>query len=166
MNRRAFITFFSAAVTFGPGIAFATTVEDGIVAQLTKQGFSSISSEKTWLGRVRILAKRKDGSREIVINPRTGEILRDQFTALNASEGTQPILDDVGDAKGAGSSGSDDNGSGGGGSGDSGSGDGGSGDGSGGKGSDGGSGDGGSSGGGSGGSGKGGDGGDDKGKDN
>jgi hypothetical protein len=107
MNRRAFITTFTAALTLSGGMAFSASTEDAIVAQLTKQGFTDITSETTWLGRLRILATRRDGSREIVINPRTGEILRDQFTALNSTDATQPILDEVGN----GSSGSDTKGS-------------------------------------------------------
>ncbi len=132
MNKRAIFTFFTTALILSAGMAFSASVADGIIAQLTKQGFSSISSETTWLGRIRILAMRKDGSREIVINPRTGEILRDQFTALNGKDATKPVLDEVGDATGPEATGSDDSGSsdGGGSGGDGSGGDGSGGDGS------------------------------------
>ncbi len=163
MNKRAFITICLAAMMLSAGVALSASVSDGIIAQLTRQGFTDISSETTWLGRVRILATRKDGSREIVINPRTGEILRDQFTASNGSIGAEPILDEVGGSTGAALPSSDGGGSGSNGSGDDAAGN----DGSGGQGSGGGSGGGGSgSGSGGGGKGSGGDGGDDKGKDN
>lgn len=112
MNKRAVIIVFTAAITLWSGAGLAASVADGIMAQLSRQGFTAISSETTWLGRLRIIASRKDGSREIVINPRTGEILRDQFTALRGTDATQPILDEVGDSTDAGKSGSDDKGSG------------------------------------------------------
>ena len=132
MQRRAFITFLCAALVASASAAFATTYADDIVAQLGKQGFTDVTTETTWLGRLRILASRKDGQREIVINPRTGEVLRDQWTRANASASAQPILDDVGegqDHNGSGGSldgGGDDTGSGG--SGTDGSGSGGSGE--------------------------------------
>lgn len=105
MNRRAFISFLAAAATIPAGRVFAASIEDDIIAQLKKQGFTDITSETTWLGRLRILAWRNDGSREIVINPRTGEILRDQFTGLDGEVGSQPILDDVAEGSGKGGSG-------------------------------------------------------------
>ncbi len=56
---------------------FAATYLDQIVSQLQGQGFTDIEIENTWLGRTRIQAKRGDVDREIVLNPNTGEILRD-----------------------------------------------------------------------------------------
>lgn len=50
---------------------------DDIVAQLRAQGFAQISIGHTFLGRVRILANSVHLHREIVLNPKTGEILRD-----------------------------------------------------------------------------------------
>lgn len=52
-----------------------------IVAQLRAQGFSQITVTHTLLGRVRILAKGGRLAREIVLNPNTGEILRDYTDA-------------------------------------------------------------------------------------
>jgi hypothetical protein len=57
-------------------------VQELIVAQLADQGFSRVRISKTLLGRVRIFATSADYSREIIINPRTGEILRDYWTDL------------------------------------------------------------------------------------
>ncbi|MEH7827517.1 hypothetical protein [Gemmobacter denitrificans] len=48
-----------------------------IVAQLEYQGYRQIKVNRTWLGRVRIVAVVNSAEREIVINPTTGEILRD-----------------------------------------------------------------------------------------
>lgn len=144
MNRRRVITGLAATVLAASG-AWAGDVGDDIVAQLKAQGFETVEIETTWLGRLRVVATRADGQREIVLNPRTGEVLRDVWTG-KGSGSRKPILDDVGDGEhssgGSGSSGS----SSGSGSGSSGSGSGSSGSGSGGSGS---------SGGGSGGSGSG-----------
>ena len=44
---------------------------------MLKQGYSDITTSQTWLGRTRIIAIGEDSRREIIVNPRTGEILRD-----------------------------------------------------------------------------------------
>lgn len=48
-----------------------------VTRQLQAQGYTSVDSSYTWLGRLRIFARQGDLRREIVINPNTGEILRD-----------------------------------------------------------------------------------------
>lgn len=102
MKRRAFlIGLVAGAVMAGP--ALAQGVVDDVVAQLRRQGFRSIVTERTLLGRIRIIATRSDGSREIIINPRTGEILRDFWTARSGGKGKIEIIDDR-----SGSGGSDD----------------------------------------------------------
>ena len=124
------------------GQLYAATFSDDVISQLTRQGFASITSETTWLGRVRITAQRDGGQREIVLNPRSGEILRDIWTPAAGSSAQVPIVDDVGgsgDASGgdgSSGSGSGGDGSGGNGSGGDGSGDGGGGSGGGGSGDD------------------------------
>lgn len=145
MQRRGFLLGLMAAASLGLP-AWAGYADD-VVAQLTLQGYQDITMTRTWLGRVRILAFRDGGTREIVLNPRTGEILRDLWTAMDGSTRTVSIVDDV--RSGGGGSGSGKGSGSGSGSGD------GSGDGSG-SGSDGGSDGGGSDDGGSGGSGDGG----------
>lgn len=59
------------------GPARADALQDSLVAQLEAQGYSSVTTRYTLLGRLQILADSPDGVREIVINPKTGEILRD-----------------------------------------------------------------------------------------
>lgn len=113
MNRRNLITVMAGALVFPALGAFAQDVGAGIVAQLRAQGYTEISVETTWLGRIRIVALRGGGHREIIANPRTGEILRDVWSG--ASGGTRTtILDDVDDgtASSGGSSGSGSSGSG------------------------------------------------------
>ena len=163
MNRRHFALILAPPVLCRrPGIADAMT--DGIVDQLRRRAIAISTSAAPCSAGCRIVAVSPKHHREIIFNPRTGEILRDYpETADGEEEG--PEIYDPDKAEGSGS-GHDDAG---GGSGDGGSGDGGSGGGgSGGGGSDGGrrrrqgsggggSGDGGSGGGGSGGGGSGGD---------
>lgn len=103
--------------------ATASAAQDNlnsVIRQLRAQGYSKVEVERTWLGRYRIEARGPAGEREIVLNERTGEVLRDYID----DEG-----DDHDDDSGHGSSGSGTSGSGssgsGSGSGSSGSGSGG-----------------------------------------
>ncbi|ETD02465.1 hypothetical protein [Rhodobacter capsulatus] len=48
-----------------------------IVAQMQAEGYRSIEVSTTWLRRVRIVAEGGAGLREVVIDPRNGEVLRD-----------------------------------------------------------------------------------------
>lgn len=67
--------------------AHAQEFADVIVAQLRADGFSEIATEQTWLGRTRIVASGAEGKREIVVNPNTGEILRDLWLNRGGSDG-------------------------------------------------------------------------------
>lgn len=103
MQRRTFLLTLAGGVALAlPAVA---GISDDIVAQLAKQGYQDITVTKTWLGRVRIVATRDGGTREIVMNPRTGEILRDLWTGADGSQQTVSIVDDVKDADQASSSG-------------------------------------------------------------
>lgn len=48
-----------------------------ILGALRSQGYREIWFERTLLNRVRITAERRGYDREIVVDPRTGDILRD-----------------------------------------------------------------------------------------
>ncbi|EKE71209.1 PepSY domain-containing protein [Celeribacter baekdonensis] len=76
MNRRRFFIGLSAALTMG-GAALAQPAEDMILAQLRQQGFKKITVGRTLLGRTRFVATGNGQRREIILNPVTGEILRD-----------------------------------------------------------------------------------------
>ena len=65
----------------------AQTVIDQIAAQLREQGYTRIEVSNTLLGRARIEAKSRDWEREIIVNPRTGEILRDYWEARGKTAG-------------------------------------------------------------------------------
>lgn len=58
----------------------ADGLSDSVLSQLRQQGYNEIEMSRTWLGRTRIVARRDGERREIIINPRTGEILRDFWT--------------------------------------------------------------------------------------
>lgn len=72
----------------------AQDVRSQIAQQLRAQGYASVDVSKTWLGRLRFQASNGTQSREIIVNPRTGEILRDFLSSTQdgAASGVQ-ILD-------------------------------------------------------------------------
>ena len=69
-------------------LLYAGPVEDSIVQQLRNQGFTQIEVRRTLLGRSRIVAQSNRLYREIIVNPSTGEILRD-FWRDRSGSGTQ-----------------------------------------------------------------------------
>lgn len=106
MRRRHFLSGLLAATTI-PGAAQAQDFVASVIAQLKKQGFRSVVEKRTLLGRVRLTASRANGVREIIINPGTGEILRDLWTPTSRAASKIEIIEDK-----SGASGRDDNGSG------------------------------------------------------
>ena len=111
MKRRMFLTLALAFAVIGPP-AFAKTFADQVVEQLRAQGFGQITVERTLLGRTRIVAQGDEGRREIILNPRTGEILRDLWiggSGSRADTGAGLIRDeDGGKGRGRGRGGDDD----------------------------------------------------------
>ena len=97
MNRRQLLSGIVAlgcaqALSILP--ASAATFVEQIVTQLQAQGFQYIQVEKTWLGRARIQAMRDGVSREIVVNPNTGEILRDLWLSPSGAEASKITIGD------------------------------------------------------------------------
>ena len=126
MKRRDFLFGLASTATLvaTAGSALAATFTEDVVTQLVKLGFSDITASTTLLGRVRILATRADGVREIILNPRTGEILRDTWIPSLTDGAPRTVLNDVdegrdggsgrnGDDNGGDDSGGDDDGGGG-----------------------------------------------------
>jgi hypothetical protein len=103
MNRRHLLAMLAAG-SFGlAGPALALTLEERLVSQLRAQGFDRITVSRTLLGRTRILALAPDQRREIIFNPRTGEILRDFWEALDGTSGGALLeLADDGQGRGRG----------------------------------------------------------------
>jgi hypothetical protein len=108
MNRRALIVILALALT-GTGQARADEPVDRILRDLKRLGYQTVSVERTLLRRTRILAQSPEAQREIIVNPNTGEILRDLWiplSAVSSSGDSRDLLDGKG---GSGSgSGSDD----------------------------------------------------------
>lgn len=96
MHRRSFLAGLALALAAGPVFAREALVAD-IVRQLERRGYTSITVTDTWLGRVRILADGPKGSREIIVNPATGEILRD--LKRSGTGGGSDLLDDEDDSE-------------------------------------------------------------------
>lgn len=76
------------AVGFAAWASLAQAAEpvDRIIAWLRDQGFTSFEVERTWLGRTKIEAHADGLEREIIINTRTGEILRDYWDIEDAQK--------------------------------------------------------------------------------
>jgi len=90
-----------------PALAETDAVVDAAIGFLEAQGYHIEEVERTWLGRVRIEAVRGKQERELVLNPRTGEVLRDFIedddddggsdSGSRASSGEGGYDDDYGD---------------------------------------------------------------------
>lgn len=105
LNRRILlIATLSAATMAWP--ALAASIAENVTAQLLEQGYTVTSVERTLLGRTRIVAVKNGQEREIILNGRTGEILRDFLKRDSSDDGEQKIL--VPRNSGSGSSGSGD----------------------------------------------------------
>jgi hypothetical protein len=72
--------------------ALARTVEQQILEKLAAQGYVILEQGYTFLGRLRIVAENDTFYREIVVNPGTGEILRDYAVTLN-QKSSPPIVE-------------------------------------------------------------------------
>lgn len=107
MNRRMFLTLSLMAGLTGQA-AFAKSFAESVVDQLRAQGFESITVERTFLGRTRIVARSAEGAREIIVNPRTGEILRDLWIAASGKGSGGGLIEDSDSGKGRGRGGDDD----------------------------------------------------------
>lgn len=64
------------------GPLLARTVEERLISGLKSQGYVILEDSFTWLGRLRIVAENVQYRREIVVNPETGEVLRDYVVLL------------------------------------------------------------------------------------
>lgn len=104
MKRRDFLSGLAASAALA-GPALAQDYVASVTSQLKKMGFRIVREERTLLGRFRIVATRRDGRREIIINPNSGEILRDLWTPVQGGTRTSDIIDDK---SGSGSSRDDD----------------------------------------------------------
>ena len=72
------------AVALWAAPANASEYADRIILWLQEQGFTHFAIQRTWLGRIRIEAEADGIDREIILNARTGEILRDYWEIEDA----------------------------------------------------------------------------------
>lgn len=86
--KRLFLVL-SILTTFWAAPAAARTVEEQILENLAVQGYQIVEHGYTFLGRLRIVAENGIYHREIVVNPGTGEILRDYAITLPQSQAMQ-----------------------------------------------------------------------------
>jgi hypothetical protein len=85
MFRKLLVPALTAATLLATP-ALAEDVIYRVLAWLRDQGFTEFEVERTWLGRTKIEAEADGVEREIIINPRTGEILRDYWEIDDAEK--------------------------------------------------------------------------------
>jgi len=85
------VTSSCLALAVFAGAGFSQSYEDSLVKQLRAQGYSNINVSRTLLGRAQISATTEGEVREIILNPRTGEILRD-LSQDDRGENPEPKL--------------------------------------------------------------------------
>ena len=78
--RRLLSGVLLAAILAVPAVA--EEIGDEVQAALIAQGYEIVQVGRTWLGRLRVVAQNDEIRREIVINPTTGEVLRDYSVSL------------------------------------------------------------------------------------
>lgn len=84
MQRHSLIVV-AALMTLLSTTAARADFVDGIVDWLHRQGYEEVDVTRTLLGRTRIVATTSEGTREVIVNPRTGEILRDVLIDANGN---------------------------------------------------------------------------------
>lgn len=90
VNHRLIAGLLVAAVLAVP--AAAQDIRGEIESALVAQGYEILHVGRTWLGRLRVVAQNDELRREIVINPATGEVLRDYSISL--ARLNQPFFSD------------------------------------------------------------------------
>ncbi len=88
MQRRRFISLLTVALMAAWPV-FGQSLRETVIAQLAGQGFARITVSRTLLGRMRFVAENQLYRREIVINPSTGEVLRDYL--VEVATGRPPV---------------------------------------------------------------------------
>ena len=108
---RKFAFAWLVAFTVAGSPVAAQSMQETIVDQLVDQGFGKIRISTTLLGRTRIVATSPSKSREIIFNPRTGEILRDYWDDLDDDDhGVRLVSPSDGSSGGSMTTGDDDDG--------------------------------------------------------
>lgn len=82
------------ALTLAPLCAAAQALEERIVQALALQGFTVTEMDRTWLGRLWVVAQSDTLYRELIFDPATGEILQDYVTRLSTHQSQIAERDD------------------------------------------------------------------------
>jgi|GEM_PF-2151416 len=93
INRRLFLQAALPALGLtlvGLGPALSETLETKVYKGLSRQGYKDIKSNFTFLGRLRVTAEKGETRREVILNRKTGEVLRDVIVGRG---GTRSIFD-------------------------------------------------------------------------
>jgi hypothetical protein len=88
MNRRVFLLAAAGSLSLAHPIFAAASPEEEIARDLVGQGFAITSQRRTFLGRTRFTAIRGEIQREVVVDPSSGEILRDYSNRAEGSTRT------------------------------------------------------------------------------
>lgn len=104
MNRRIFLIGV-AGLALAAGAALAADPAQVVIDRLRTEGFENITAARTFIGRIRITASKRGQSREVVIDPRTGEILRDLIRATSTVAAASGSGGDSGSSSGGSSGG-------------------------------------------------------------
>ena len=84
------------AMPIGPLVGVvpvAALTEDEAVAMLESDGYVVVETRRTWLGRIVITAEGKAGTREIVLHPYDGEVLRDVIVEPAVPPAAEAVAD-------------------------------------------------------------------------
>jgi len=105
MTKRNSILALALVASFAASPALAQNYSERVISWLEQHGYTKFEVKRTWLGRVKIEAYAKGVEREIIINGRTGEILRDFWYVEsehrdNASVSMLPAPSEIGNARG------------------------------------------------------------------
>lgn len=109
------------ALLLSAGAAHGLGIADRVAQQLRAEGYVEVTISRTLLGRTRIYAIGPNGTREIIIDPRNGEILRDLWIGADnvavlghfvLEEGSDTAEQASGDGDGSGDDGGGDDGGG------------------------------------------------------
>lgn len=105
MNRRVFLLTSAGSLLCARSAFAAVEPEDQVARSLKNDGFRIVSQKRTLLGRVRFVATRGPTEREVVLDPSSGEILRDYSRTAEGDGGATDAASSSGSSSGTSSSG-------------------------------------------------------------
>ena len=93
MQRRNFCLGLASSLALGLALpAQANSLSERVERRLKRDGWDDIDITRTLLGRTRVTARKGETRREIIMNSRTGEVLRDVL--IHDRDGIGSVFDD------------------------------------------------------------------------